>query len=46
MMQMEAINPKQVPFYKSHYISFHGNKLTEAEIIAFKESVENFGQSS
>jgi hypothetical protein len=42
MMQMAFINRKQVPLCKSHHISLNGNKLTEAEIIAFKEGVENF----
>jgi hypothetical protein len=40
------LHRKQVPLCKSHHISLHGNKLTEAEIIAFKEGVEKLSQSS
>jgi hypothetical protein len=45
-LQMAFINRKQVPLCKSHHVGVHTNKLTDAEKIAFKEGVENFGRSS
>jgi hypothetical protein len=45
-MQIASINRKQVSLCKSHHINLHGNKLTEAEIIVFKEGVENLSQFS
>lgn len=45
-MQMTSTNRKQTPLCKSHHISLYGNKLTVAEIIAFKKGVEKLSQFS
>lgn len=45
MMQMAAINRKQVPLCKVHHVGVHSNNLSEAEKIAFKEGIQNLKNS-
>ena len=41
----KIVNLKQVQFCKKHHISFHATKLTEAEIIVFKERVKRLSRN-